>query len=307
VSHERRLWLALALNVVIVFTQVGFGAVAHSLGLIADAGHNLTDVVAVGLSLLAVRWARRPPTCRKSFGYHRGTILAAQANAVSILAVTVFIAHEAWGRIAHPQHVHGAIVVWVASLAVVANASAALLLRDKSGDLNMRSALWHMSGDALAALGVVVVGVVIVVTNGWYWLDPVVSLGIGVLISLQAIRLLRDAADVLLESAPKGFDMDKLTAMIEDTDGVEDVHDVHVWSLSTDVLAFSAHVVMEGHPSLEEAQVVGDRVKAAVAERFAIKHATLELECEHCKNDNDADCAMENVIPETPSHAGHNH
>lgn len=126
-TRERRLVLALGINLVIVVGQATFSFTAHSLGLLADAGHNLTDVVAVGLALIAVQWAKKPPSGRKSFGYHRGTILAAQANAVSIVAVTIFIAHEAWGRLAHPRPVTGSIVVTVAGLAVVANTIAALL------------------------------------------------------------------------------------------------------------------------------------------------------------------------------------
>jgi len=141
-----------------------------------------------------------------------------------------------------------------------------------------------------------------------YWLDPVVSLGIGLLISWQAIRLLRDAADVLLESVPKGLDLNQLTSTIERVEGVEEVHDLHVWGLSSDVLALSAHVVMEGHPTLEEAQVVGERVKAAVSRPFGIAHATLELECESCETDGQPPCAMDNVTPESPaSHVGHQH
>src|SRR5438067_1626973 len=165
-SRERRLWIALTLNLAIVFVQVGYGVVAHSLGLIADAGHNLTDVVAVGLSLVAVGWARRAPSERKSFGYHRGTILAAQANAVTILAITVFIAHEAWGRLAHPQPVRGLTVVIVAGIAVLANAFAAFGLVGEGRDINMRSALLHMIGDTAASFGVVVVGLIILVKHG---------------------------------------------------------------------------------------------------------------------------------------------
>ena len=307
-KRERRLWFALALNVVIVFTQVGFGVAAHSLGLIADAGHNLTDVVALGLALIAVHWAKRPPSGRKSFGYHRGTILAAQANAVSILAITVFIAHEAWGRLARPQPVAGLTVVWVAGLAVFANTATALLLREKTNDLNMRSALLHMAGDAVAAVGVAIVGAIIFFKHGWYWLDPVVSLAIGLLISRQAIKLLREAADVLLESVPKGFNIDALTSTIENVDGVEEVHDLHVWSLSSEVLALSAHVVTEGHPSLEEAQVIGERVKSAVSGPFSIAHSTLELECEPCVEDKDDPCPMDNVqAGPADAHALHRH
>ncbi len=298
--RSRRLGFALGLNVVIVVVQVIFGIAAHSLGLLADAGHNLTDVVAVAASLFAVRLALRRPTAERSFGYHRGTILAALANAASILAITVFIFYEGALRILNPEPVTGGIVVVVASIAAAGNVVAALALRehghghnhgsaDGSGgatsDLNMRSALLHMVGDALASVGVAAAGAVILVTGRYYWLDPAVSVAIGALIAWQAWLLLRHAAEVLLESTPRGLDTDVLRQVMAAVEGVETVHDLHVWSLSSEVRALSAHLVLAGHPDLEEAQVVGTAVKRAISRPFAIVHATLELECESCVDD----------------------
>jgi len=151
----------------------------------------------------------------------------------------------------------------------------------------------HMAGDALASLGVALAGLVILLTGGLLWLDPVVSMAIGVLIAVEAFRLVRKAAEVLLESTPRDVDLDRLTAAMAGVDGVETVHDLHVWSLSSEVRALSAHVVLAGHPSLEQAQVVGERIKVAVGSPFAIAHSTLELECDPCCDSEDAGCGMD--------------
>jgi cobalt-zinc-cadmium efflux system protein len=289
------LTIALGLNVVIVVAQIIFGLMARSLGLIADAGHNLTDVAAVLASLIAVRWARRRPTGLRSFGYHRATTLAALGNAVSILVVTAWIVYEAIVRLAHPVPVRGGVIVIVAAIAAVANLSAALAVREGHGgddhgaahghDLNMRSAMLHLVADTAASIGVAVAGTIILLTNGAYWLDPLISLLLSLLIAVQAWKLLSAATDVLLESTPVGIDADEVSTAIAAVEGVEQVHDLHVWSLSSEVRALSAHIVLDGHPTLEQAQVVGAAVKRTIAPRFGIAHVTLELECESCSDD----------------------
>ena len=311
-TRTHRLGLAVGLNVGIVVVQVVFGLIAHSLGLLADAGHNLTDVVAVVASLVAVRWSMRLPTGERSYGYHRGTILAALGNAGSILAVTLLIAYEGVRRLLHPEPVTGGVVVMVALAGTVVNGISALVLREghdrahdhshgsgaarghagHGGDLNMRSALLHMTADAVASLGVAVAGAVILLTGRFFWLDPAVSLGIGLLIAVQAWGLLQAAVHVLLESTPAGLDVDQLVRAMAGVAGVEEVHDLHVWSLSSEVRALSAHVVLLGHPTLEEAQTVSVDIKRAISGPFAIAHATLELECEACVDDGSW-CAMD--------------
>jgi cobalt-zinc-cadmium efflux system protein len=291
-NRQRRLMIALGVNVVLVVTQVVFGVGAHSLGLLADAAHNLTDVAAVGLSLFAVRLTLRAPTARRSFGYHRSTILAAQANAAGLLVMTAFILVEGVRHLLHASLVHGGVVAIVGGVALVLNLLAARLLHDRSHDLNMRSALLHMLGDALASAGVLVAGVVIFVQGGDYWLDPLVSIVIGLVIGYQAIRLFGDTTDVLLESTPAGLDLAALATAIQAADGVESVHDLHVWSLSSDIHALSAHVIVDGHPTLEEAQLVGERIKTAVRDSFHIEHATIELECEACHDGDEDPCGV---------------
>jgi cobalt-zinc-cadmium efflux system protein len=305
--RERRLLVALLLNLGIVAGEVVGGLAAGSLGLVADAAHNLTDVAGIALALIAVRWARRAPTERRSFGYHRGTVLAAQANGALILAATALIGFEGLRRLADPTTVDGGLVVAVAVIALLANTIAALLLRERgSGDVNMRAALLHMASDAVASLGVAVAGAVILVTGRFEWLDPAVSLAIGLIIGWQAIRLMSETTSLLLESTPEGLDVDDITATMLAVPGVEAVHDLHIWSLSSEVRALSAHVILDGHPTLEEAQQVGTAVKAAVSGPYAINHATLELECEGCVDDGSW-CAMVDLAPDPDAHTGHRH
>ena len=306
--RERRLLIVLAINLVVVLGQVVGGVLASSVGLLADAAHNLTDVAAIGLALIAIRLTRRPPDRSRSFGYHRSTVLAAQANAAFLFAATAIIGYEAVVRLLHPHAVRGGIVVVVAVGALVANASAAVLLFERHGrDLNMRAALWHMAADAAASAGVAVAGTVILVTGGLSWLDAVVSLAIAVLIGVQSFRLVRDAVDVLLESTPSGLPLDELVAAMLAVPGVEDVHDVHAWSLSSEVYALSAHVVLLGHPTLEQAQLVSEVMKAKMASTYGISHATLDLECETCISGNTPPCAMDNLVPTGLAEAAHRH
>jgi len=289
VTRDRRLVIAAGLNVVIVVVQIVYGIRAKSLGLIADAGHNLTDVAALALSWWAVHLIRRSPNAKQSFGYHRSGILAAQANAAMILIATAFIVYEGVQRLAHPTQVRGLVVVVVAGIGLAVNAAAAVMVNDHSGDLNMRAALLHMLGDAGASAGVVVAGLIIFLRSGSERLDPAVSIAIGLYIAWRAVRLLMATTDILMEATPSSIDMPALREAMRAADGVDSVHDVHAWSLSGDLHALSAHLVLRGHPTLEEAQVVGERVKHVLSDHFAISHATLELECEPCA-DHESDC-----------------
>ncbi|MEA2973980.1 MAG: cobalt-zinc-cadmium efflux system protein [Actinomycetota bacterium] len=291
--RERRLLIVLLLNLVIVVAQAAVGLVAHSLGLVADAGHSLTDVAAVAVSLYAVRLARRPATLRRSYGFHRSTVLAAQANAAALLAVTGFIAYFGVRGLLHPPDVQGGWVLAAAVVSAAVNGAAAWMLgHGHHHDLNMRSAALHMVGDAATSASVAVTAVVILVTGGYQWLDPAVSLLIAALIAVQAVRLVGETTDMLLESTPPGLVVDDLIEAILGLGSVDDVHDVHAWSLSPDVRAVSAHLVLSGQPSLADAQAVAQAAKVAVAERFSITHATFELECEHCVDRDTNPCCL---------------
>jgi cobalt-zinc-cadmium efflux system protein len=304
-DRSRRLAVSLVLTAALVVVEVGFGLVAHSSGLLADAGHNLSDVGALALSLVAVRLTLRPPSAARSFGNHRATILAALANAALIAVVTVLIVIDSVHRFGHPEHVRAGLVIVVASFGLVINGLAALTLRDGSNDLNMRSALVHMAGDALASLAVVAAAVVLVFVPSATWLDPASALVVAAVIVVQAVRVFASSIAVLLESTPSDLDLAELTATMAAVPGVGEVHDLHVWSLSSEMRVLSAHMVLTGHPTLEEAQLVGERVKATIAGPFDIAHSTLELECERCNDDEDP-CRMESISISTHGH-GHLH
>ncbi len=298
-GRAKRLGVAIVLNVGIVVAQIAAGVVAGSVGLLADAAHNLTDVLAITVALVAVRLTRWPTNPQRSFGFHRATVLAALFNAASILAVCVYVVVEATQRLADPEPVEGGIVVAFAALGAVFNAAAAYVVTDHSRDLNMRGARLHLVSDAATSVAVAACGLVMVVTGGWYWLDPAVALVISAVIGWQGWKLARSAADILLEGTPEGLDPESVAATIEAVDGVDAVHHLHAWSLSSEVRALSAHLVVTGHPTLEQAQVVATRVKDVLAERWSIEHATLELECEPCSLD--PACQAE------PSSAGRRH
>jgi cobalt-zinc-cadmium efflux system protein len=284
-GREKRLATAIALNVAIVVAQIVAGVAAGSLGLLADAAHNLTDVLAITVSLIAVRLTRRPLTRQRSFGFHRATVLAALFNAASILAVCVFVLVEAAQRLRNPEPVEGGIVVAFAALGAVCNGVAALVVADRSNDVNMRGAMLHLTSDAITSVAVAVCGAIMLMTGSWYWLDPAIALVISVLIAWQGWKLAKSAMEILLESTPDGLDPDEVAVAIAAVEGVDAVHDLHAWSLSSEMRALSAHIVVSGHPTLEDAQVVAGRVKRALAVDFGIAHATIELECEPCAPD----------------------
>ena len=294
-TRSTRLSVALGINVALVAGELVAGFAAHASALLADAGHNLIDVAGLAAALFALRWATRPRNDARSFGNHRATILAALFNAVALALVTLTIVILSIDRVVHPETVNGPALAIVAGGALVVNAAAALILRDRSTDLNMRAAMVHMSADGLAAGLALVAGLVIAAGGrGADLADPAASLAVSLIIVFQAYRLVRASVDVLLESTPADIDLVALRSAITGVDGIAEVHDLHVWSLSSEVRALSAHLVLEGHPTLEQAQAIGERVRAAVAVRFDLAHTTLELECERC-TDIDDPCRMDEL------------
>ncbi|HWL35281.1 MAG TPA: cation diffusion facilitator family transporter [Frankiaceae bacterium] len=279
-----RLRLALLLNVLVVAGQVVCGVLASSVALISDAAHNLVDVAAIALAFGAVRMARRAPTGARSFGWLRGGVLAAQANAAAVLVLSGLLLVTSVLRLLSPPNVSGGLVLAAAGVAFVVNAGSALSLRHHH-DLGARSALVHLAADALSSFGVAVAGAIILVTGRFHVLDPAASAVVALLILGSGWQLLRQANAVLLEGTPRGVVPAEVEAVMAAVPGVESVHDLHVWSLDGVRHALSVHVVVSGHPTLEEAQVVGTEVKRAVSAPYGIAHATVELECEGCVDD----------------------
>lgn len=276
---------ALVLTLVVLVVEVAGGLASHSLALLADAGHILTDVVALGLAWFALRQAARPADERRTYGYQRAGILSALVNGAVLVAVVFAVLYEALRRLASAQTVDGRLVIATALIAVAVNLFIAVRLRgsSSSGDLNVRAALLHVVGDLAASAGVVVAGVVIL-TTGWLPADPLVSIGISLLIAWSALRLVLDTTNILLEGAPRGLDMAALRAAIESAPGVREVHDLHVWSLSGSDLALSAHVVA-ADPELsgEDSEHLMRALEQILCDRFGIGHTTIQVEvCHPC-------------------------
>jgi cobalt-zinc-cadmium efflux system protein len=267
--------IGIALNGAYVIGEAVYGFYANSLALLADAGHNAGDVVSLALAWLAATLARRAPSTRFTYGLASSTILAALANAVLLALVTGAIAWEAVLRLMQPQPAAGALMMAVAAVGIVVNGVTAMMFASgRKRDLNVRSAFLHMASDALVALGVVVAGGVILAT-GWLWLDPAVSLVIGAVIVWGTWSLLREALALALGGVPAGVDRGGVARYLADLPGVTEVHDLHIWGMSTTETALTAHLVRPG-AALDDA-LLADAC-AELKRRFSIHHATLQIE-----------------------------
>ena len=283
-SHESERHLiasVLAANAALMVGEVVAGFVFHSLTLLTDSVHLLTDVSGLAIALAAFRLMARPPAGRHSFGFHRGEVLAAQANAFILLGASGWLIYEAARRLATPQRVSGLGVLLVGSAGLVVNVGSAWALGRARGEtLNMRAAFLHLASDAISSLGAMVAGALIL---GWNLsrADPVISLLIALLVLWAAWRLLRDTLHVLLEDVPRGVSLEEVERAICSQTGVDSVHHLHIWSLDSDTPALSAHVVLSAgrDVTIHEGQLRGEEVKAMLGRTFRITHVTLELEC----------------------------
>jgi cobalt-zinc-cadmium efflux system protein len=271
---------AFLLTILILAVETGAGLLSHSLALLADAGHILTDVVALGLAWFAVIQARRPPDAQRTYGYHRVGILAAMANGATLILIVVAIAFEAARRFTHPEPVNGGLVIVSALVAVAVNAYIAMRLRGDERNLNVRAALLHVVGDLAASLGVVIAGAVILLT-GWLYADPIVSLAITALIAFSAVRIVFDTMNVLLEGVPRSIDLADVRRTVAATEGVVSVHDLHVWSLSGEQIALSCHLVVAEELLAADSEHLVRRVEEAICGKFGIGHTTIQVEACH--------------------------
>lgn len=270
--------MGIALNLSFVIAELIFGARAHSLALTADAGHNLGDVLGLGLAWTATVLAARRPTMRRTYGLRRFSILAALGNAGFLLIAVGAIAVEAVRRVRHPGPVATTTVIVVALVGICVNIGTALgFMRGRHEDLNIRGAFLHMLGDAAASAGVVIAAVAIAFT-GWTWIDPVVSLVLVVLITAGSWGLLRDSMNLALDAVPPGIDTEAVTAYLGSLPGVTDVHDVHIWGLSTTHVALTAHLVV---PAGGNTDSLIATACTELHDRFGIEHATMQIEQRH--------------------------
>ena len=275
-ESARALTWALGLTVVIAVAEVAGGLVSHSLALLADAGHMVTDAGALGLSLFALFIARRPPTAEKSFGYYRLEILAALFNGALLIGVTVWIVVEALSRLHQPPAIRSGLMLAVATLGLAANLVAVVMLhRARDENLNTRAAYLHILGDTLGSVGTIVAAGIIM-TVGWLPSDPLISIVIAVLILVSAVRLVGESADVLLEATPPHVSLPDLQAASGAVAGVADIHDVHVWTVSNGIVAMSAHATV---PDPQRHQAALEEICRKVR-KFGIQHVTIQMERE---------------------------
>ncbi len=271
---------ALALTLVILLVEFAGGLISHSLALLSDAGHVLTDVFALGLAWFAVEQSKRPADRRRSYGYQRVSILAALVNSVTLIIIVIAIAYEAVRRLTSPEPVQGWVVIVTALIGIAVNSYVIFGLRGDTS-LNVRAAFLHVAGDMGASVGVVLAGVVILLT-GWLYIDPILSLGIAALIAFGAWRIVRETVNLLLEGTPPYIDLSAVTDEIKHTSEVASLHDLHVWALSSQDTALSVHVVVGDRPLGDAEHIVRD-LEHRLCERFDIGHTTIQVEsCHPC-------------------------
>lgn len=275
---RRSLLMAAALAGSVFLLEVVGGLWSGSLALLADAGHAFTDLLAMLVAYAATVMAGRPPDQRRTWGYHRLEILSALTNGLLLLLMAAFISFEAIQRLRTPQPVASMGMLAVAVVGLLFNLAGLMILSKASGSLNVRGARWHLAGDSLASVGVVL-GAVAIALTGMLRIDPAVSLVIVAIIVVGAARLLREAVDILLESAPTGLSRDEVAAAIRELDGVLGVHDLHIWSITTGMPALSGHVIVPPGSSRDVDEIL-TRVKRILHERFAIDHTTIQVESE---------------------------
>ena len=283
--------LGLLLTAGFVVIEFVAGLLANSLALISDAGHNLTDALALGFSWWALQMARRAPNSIKTYGYHRAGILAATLNAASLVLIAGYIFFEGVQRLLNPAPVEGWTVTAVAGVALLVNLSVAwLLMRWSKEDLNTRSAFIHIATDAVASLGVIIAGLVEVFT-GWRQADPLISILIGVLILWSSWGIIKESANILLEGIPEGLDMVALLRDLLRQPRVSDVHDLHVWTIGTGFRALSCHIKVEDTISLQEANQTVQTINSMLENQYNIRHATVQIECQGCDIRDNIYCA----------------
>lgn len=278
-AYRGRLRVALAITLFVMVVEIVGGVLADSLALIADAAHMATDALGLGMALLAIHFANRPPSDRRTFGFARAEILAALANCLLLLGVGGYVLYEAIERFITPAGTAGGLTVVFGAIGLVANmVSLSLLMRGQKESLNVRGAFLEVAADALGSLAVIVSALVILAT-GWQPADPIASLVIGLMIVPRTWRLLRETLDVLLEAAPKGVDIADVRAHILALDGVEDVHDLHAWTITSGLPVLSAHVVVSG----EALSAIGHEkmlheLQGCLGDHFDVEHCTFQLE-----------------------------
>jgi cobalt-zinc-cadmium efflux system protein len=282
-ANQRRLLIALAITSLMALVELVGGLLSNSLALLGDAGHMFTDTVALGLSVVALSLAKRPASQTRTYGFHRAEVLAALANGTILVLICGFLFYETYQRFVDPPEVRGGLMLVVAAIGFVANLAGILILRSASRDnLNVKGAFLHMWGDTISSVGVIAAGVIILAT-GWTMVDPIISIFIGLLILRGAISLVLESNSILLEAVPKHLDVTQIASALKEIEGVRNVHDMHLWTITSGMYALSCHLLIEDRMVSASSRIV-EEVNQALSQKFGIGHSTLQLECEECEN-----------------------
>ncbi len=274
-AQRSSLQIALILTGVFMIVEFLGGLLTNSLALLADAGHMLTDVAALGLSLFALEFSKRPATAAKTYGFHRVEILAALLNGVTLLVISLWIVYKAYFRLFNPPEIDSGVMLIVAVTGLAVNlASAHFLHQSQTSNLNISGALFHVLGDALGSVAAIIAGVLMLAKH-WYLADPVISILVAILILYSSWLLLRDSVDILLEGTPVHINLKEIHESLCNVDGVDSIHDLHVWTLTSGLHAMSCHAVLCGHPDHHE---VLEKLSQIVRHQFKIEHTTIQLE-----------------------------
>lgn len=294
-NSSRVLRIALVLTAVYIAVLVVTGIRAHSLALLSEAGHNVSDFLALLLSWAAAYLQERPPSTTKTFGYHRAGVLAAFINASTLVLIALFIFYEAIERLYHPVAVNSGTMMIVAGIGVVLNGGIAWMLLRSHRDLNIRSALVHEIGDTLSTMAVILGGLGIALT-GQSYIDPLLSILIGVMILWSSLGIIRESLNILLEGTPRGMELQQVELSLREIDGVNNVHDLHIWSIGSESHALSCHIAIADIPP-SESEAIMRQVQRTLAERFRILHTTIQFE--HVVCDIAHGCI---IVPEGDQH-----
>jgi cobalt-zinc-cadmium efflux system protein len=283
-SPQRSMLIVLLITSVVMIAEVFGGLLANSLALLSDAGHMLTDILALSLSIIAMRFAQKPPTASKTFGFHRLEILAAFFNGIVLLFISFYIFYEAYQRLIHPQEIKGLFMLLVAVIGLLANGIGIVILRKSAlRNLNVKSAFFHIVGDTISSGGVIVGGLVILST-GWYIIDSLLGILIGMLILRGAYSLVRESVDIFLEATPKDLDVDNMLTDLHKIEGVKDIHHLHLWTITSGIYAMSAHVLIKDLLVSRSAQILR-QIETLLQSKYNMEHTTIQFESESCGDD----------------------
>jgi cobalt-zinc-cadmium efflux system protein len=294
-STQSSMLIVLSITALVMIAEIIGGLLANSLALLSDAGHMLTDILALGLTIVAMRFAQKSPTASKTFGFYRLEILAAFFNGILLFFISFYIFYEAYQRLVHPEEIKGFFMLVVAAIGLLANGAGIVILRKSAlRNLNVKSAFFHIVGDTISSGGVIVGGLVILYT-GWNLVDPLIGIFIGMLILRGAYSLVRESIDIFLEATPKDIDVEKMLSDLHKIEGIKDIHHLHLWAITSGIYAMSAHVLIKDLLVSRSAQILNE-IEELLQGKYSMEHTTIQFESESCGDDLLKDTVVKQCI-----------